>query len=146
MDSTGENYPAQVDEDVPTQLGITTIQVEAGGQGYEPTDPIIIPGISASGNVFIDIPPVVVTGAIDGAPLDSVVTSPGFGKTTPIYETVVENGTITAVKVLNILRFDETLPTLIVKSKNGNGARLRPLFGDIPTDTQVGIVSAIDCI
>ena len=146
MESTGENYPAQIDEDTQSNLGITTIQVEAGGRGYLPTDPIVLPGISTSGNVFIDVPPVVVTGAIDGAPLDSVVTSPGFGKTTPIYETVVENGTITAVKVLNILRFDETLPTLIVKSKNGIGARLKPLFGDIPTDTQVGIISAIDCI
>ena len=145
MESTGENYPAQLDEDTQSNLGITTIQVEAGGRGYLPTDPIILPGISTSGNVFVEVPPVVVTG-VDGSPLDSVVTSPGFGKTTPIYETVVENGTITAVKVLNILRFDETLPTLIVKSNTGIGARLKPLFGDIPTDTQVGIISAIDCI
>ena len=87
MESTGENYPAQLDEDTQSNLGITTIQVEAGGRGYLPTDPIILPGISTSGNVFVEVPPVVVTG-VDGSPLDSVVITDG--KTTPIYETVVE--------------------------------------------------------
>ena len=150
MDSIGENYPAQVDDDTPVQLGITTIQVETGGSGYQPGDVIVLPGISTSGNVFIDTPTAVDVSFPDGTPVgvSTFVTGPGFAKTTPIYEPIIDpiTGSITQVKVLNILRFDEALPTIIVKSKTGNGAKLRPLFGNIPTDTQVGIISAIDCI
>ena len=152
MDSIGENYPAIVEDEVAKPIGITTIHIGTGGTGYLPSDPVIIPGITTSGNVYIPVPPTDVTWP-DGDPVDpttgisTFVTGPGFGKTTPIYQTVVDDkGTIIEVKVLNILRFDETLPSLIVKSETGKGALLRPVFGDIPTGTQVGIISAIDCI
>tara|TARA_B100000902_G_scaffold398979_1_gene467793 strand:- start:4240 stop:6369 length:2130 start_codon:yes stop_codon:yes gene_type:complete len=153
MDSIGENYPAQVDDDIATPTGITTVHIGAGGTGYKPSDPIVIPGVSPTGNVYIPVPPTNVTWP-DGDPVDpttgisTFVTGPGFGQTTPIYQTVVDpdTGTIIEVKVLNILRFDETLPNIIVKSDTGTGAILRPVFGDVPKATQVGIISAIDCI
>ena len=66
-----------------------------------------------SGNVYIPVPDTNVTWS-DGDPVDpttgisTFVTGPGFGQTTPIYQTVVDDkGTIIEVKVLNILRFDE---------------------------------------
>ena len=63
-----------------------------------------------------------------------------------------EGGEISDVKVINILRFNEELPQLVINSATGSGVQLRPVFGIIPEDRlspdgrQVGIVSVIDCI
>ena len=82
----------------------------------------------------------------EGVDIDTP-TGVGIGTTSPIYEIVVDdNGGITDVKVLNILRFNEELPTLRVLSATGSGAVLRPTFGPLPTDGQVGIVSVTDCV
>ena len=65
----------------------------------------------------------------------------------PVYELVVnpETGGIEAVRVLNILRF-ETPPVLKVLSKTGQGAVLRPVFGEIPEAVQTGVLTVIDCV
>jgi hypothetical protein len=63
-----------------------------------------------------------------------------------------EGGEISDVTVINILRFNEELPQLVINSETGSGVQLRPVFGIIPKDRltadgrQVGIVSVIDCI
>jgi len=133
MNTTGENYP-EVENPNAANLGITNIAVIRPGTGYKQTDRVVIPGVSPSGNVFTPTPEGVnVIGA-------------GIG-TSPIFDLRVdENGAITEVKVLNILRFDETLPIIKVVSETGSGAILKPIFGLPPTDRQVGIISAIDCV
>ena len=159
MKTPGENYPSNP-VDSPETLGITTVFVVNPGTNYRPGDTVSLPGISTSGNVYIPKP------FIPGEDFDPlqpdpdtpgpIVPSPiGIGTTTPIYEVVVDedDGGIIEVKVLNILRFNEELPDLIVNSETGSGAILRPVFGRIPEDLlapggdrQVGIVSVIDCI
>jgi len=133
MNTTGENYP-EVENPNAANLGITNIAVIRPGTGYKQTDRVVIPGVSPSGNVFTPTPEGVnVIGA-------------GIG-TSPIFDLRVdENGAITEVKGLNILRFDETLPIIKVVSETGSGAILKPIFGLPPTDRQVGIISAIDCV
>lgn len=154
MDSTGENYPVNnVNE--PGDIGITDVVVSAGGTGYNNTDIVIIPGVSDSGNVFVPLPigpdtDIFVPPTTEG---DFPPITPGIGSTSPIFKVITDdNGTITNVNVINILRFDGTLPDLVVQSDTGVGAILKPVFGDIeetrrdPTLGQVGIVSVIDCI
>ena len=143
----GENYPENVPSEPGNNEGITDIIVTNPGSGYLPGDPVTIPGVSEDGTFTITLPegPNIVFDPDDpdaGPPEDG-----GIGSPSPIYEIVVDDdGGIIDVKVLNILRFDETLPELRVLSETGSGAILRPVFGSFPTDRQVGIISAIDCV
>ena len=133
MTTTGENYPVVENENAPNS-GVTQVVVVSPGSGYQQTDRVVIPGVSPSGNVFTP------------APEGVTLVGAGIG-TSPIFDIRVDdNGGITEVKVLNILRFDETLPELRVESDTGFGAILKPVFGILPTDRQVGIVSSIDCV
>jgi len=133
MTTTGENYPAIENENA-ANSGLTQVVVVNPGSGYQQTDRVVIPGVSPSGNVFTP------------APEGVTLVGAGIG-TSPIFDIRVDdNGGITEVKVLNILRFDETLPDLRVESDTGFGAILKPVFGILPTDRQVGIVSSIDCV
>ena len=138
MLSTGEAYPELPPVATPITDGITNIIVTNPGSGYKPGDRVVIPGISPGGIVEFPEP--------EGVDIDTP-TGVGIGTTSPIYEIVVDDdGGITDVKVLNILRFNEELPTLRVLSATGSGAVLRPTFGPLPTDGQVGIVSVTDCV
>ena len=133
MTTTGENYPAIENENA-ANSGLTQVVVVNPGSGYQQTDRVVIPGVSPSGNVFTP------------APEGVTLVGAGIG-TSPIFDIRVDdNGGITEVKVLNILRFDETLPEIRVESDTGFGAILKPVFGILPTDRQVGIVSSIDCV
>lgn len=133
MTTTGENYPAIENENA-ANSGVTQVVVVSPGSGYQQTDRVVIPGVSPSGDVFTP------------APEGVTLVGAGIG-TSPIFDIRVDdNGGITEVKVLNILRFDETLPELRVESDTGFGAILKPVFGILPTDRQVGIVSSIDCV
>ena len=68
-------------------------------------------------------------------------------KDRPTYELVVDpdTGSVVAVKVLNILKY-QVPPVLKILSENGRGAVLRPIFGDIPPARQEGVLTVIDCI
>jgi len=165
IDNPGENYPAKDNPD-PDDTGLIDVIVTIGGTGYVPTDRITIPGISTTGTTFIPAPDVPTVIPIDGVEItpipDQIPDTPGplvppgvigIGTTTPIFEIEVgEGGEVTQVKVLNILRFNEELPQLVINSDTGSGVQLRPVFGIIPKDRlspdgrQVGIVSVIDCI
>jgi hypothetical protein len=144
MLTTGESYPITPTEDNPNDDGIVKIIVTNPGSGYVPgTDRVTIPGISDDGLVFIDLPEGPEYSFEDGKDVPI-----GIGAPSPIYDIVTDdNGGILEVKVLNILRFDETLPEFRILSETGSGAILKAGFGKIPTGTgQVGIISAIDCI
>jgi hypothetical protein len=133
MTTTGEGYPVVENENAENS-GVTQVVVVESGTGYKQTDRVVIPGVSPSGDVFTP------------APEGVTLVGAGIG-TSPIFDIRVDdNGGITEVKVLNILRFDETLPDLRVESDTGFGAILKPVFGILPTDRQVGIVSSIDCV
>jgi hypothetical protein len=133
MTTTGEGYPVVENENAENS-GVTQVVVVNPGSGYQQTDRVVIPGVSPSGDVFTP------------APEGVTLVGAGIG-TSPIFDIRVDdNGGITEVKVLNILRFDETLPELRVESDTGFGAILKPVFGILPTDRQVGIVSSIDCV
>lgn len=133
MTTTGEGYPVVENENAENS-GVTQVVVVSPGSGYQQTDRVVIPGVSPSGNVFTP------------APEGVTLVGAGIG-TSPIFDIRVDdNGGITEVKVLNILRFDETLPELRVESDTGFGAILKPVFGILPTDRQVGIISSIDCV
>ena len=133
MTTTGEGYPVVENENA-NNSGVTQVVVVSPGSGYQQTDRVVIPGVSPSGNVFTP------------APEGVTLVGAGIG-TSPIFDIRVDdNGGITEVKVLNILRFDETLPELRVESDTGFGAILKPVFGILPTDRQVGIISSIDCV
>ena len=165
MDNPGENYPAKDNPD-PGNTGLIDVVVTIGGTGYVPTDRITIPGISTTGTTFIPAPDVPTVVPIDGEEItpipDQIPDTPGplvppgvigIGTTSPIFEIEIgEGGEISDVKVINILRFNEELPQLVINSATGSGVQLRPVFGIIPEDRlspdgrQVGIVSVIDCI
>lgn len=133
ISTSGENYP-EIETIDPANTGVTDVVVVNPGAGYKQTDKVVIPGVSDTGDVFRPIPE-----GVD-------VIGAGIG-TSPIFDIRVDdNGGITEVKVLNILRFDETLPDLRVESETGFGAVIKPIFGDLPKDRQVGIISAIDCV
>jgi|14BtaG_2_1085337.scaffolds.fasta_scaffold00925_5 hypothetical protein len=144
MLTTGESYPERPTEDNPNNDGITRVIVTNPGSGYVPgRDRVTIPGVSDDGLVFINLP--------EGPEYtfeDGKDTPIGIGTPSPIYDIVTDdNGGILEVKVLNILRFDETLPEFRILSETGSGAILKAGFGKIPTGTgQVGIISAIDCV
>ena len=172
IDNPGENYPAKDNPD-PDNTGLIDVIVTIGGTGYVPTDRITIPGISTTGTTFIpapDVPRVIPPEPPEGGgvPIPPNPQDPpppdtpgplvppgviGIGTTTPIFEIEIgEGGEISDVKVINILRFNEELPQLVINSATGSGVQLRPVFGIIPKDRlspdgrQVGIVSVIDCI
>ena len=65
----------------------------------------------------------------------------------PVFDLVVnpETGGVEAVRVLNILRF-ETPPVLKILSANGQGAVIRPVFGEIPEAVQTDVLTVIDCV
>ena len=65
----------------------------------------------------------------------------------PVFDLVVnpETGGIEAVKVLNILKYD-TPPVIKVLSATGQGAVLRPVFGEIPEGVQQDVITVIDCV
>ena len=135
MLSTGEGYPELPPVATPISDGITNVIVANPGTGYQPGDRVVLPGTSETGLVEVKLP--------EGPDIEGDV---GIG-TSPIFDIVVDDdGGITDVKVLNILRFNEELPTLRVLSATGSGAVLRPTFGPLPTDGQVGIVSVTDCV
>jgi len=167
IDNPGENYPAKDNPDS-DELGIVDVIVTIGGTGYTTGDRITLPGISTSGTVRIPRPDVPTIIGVDRPPSDvpdldppelpdgtPIVPGPviGIGTTSPIFEVEIgEGGEISDVTVINILRFNEELPQLVINSETGSGVQLRPVFGIIPKDRltadgrQVGIVSVIDCI
>ena len=49
------------------------------------------------------------------------------------------------MKVLNILKYD-TPPVIKVLSATGQGAVLRPVFGEIPEGVQQDVITVIDCV
>ena len=64
----------------------------------------------------------------------------------PVFDLVVnpETGGIEAVRVLNILKYSVP-PVIKILSKSGQGAVLRPVFGEIPPAAQQGVITVIDC-
>ena len=144
MVTSGESYPELPPVASPITDGITDVIITNPGSGYDPiVDVITIPGVSDGGTVFVPIP--------EGPEItfpDPDEPGVGIGTPSPIFEIITDdNGGIIDVKVLNILRFNEELPTLRVKSATGSGAILRPVFGSLPEGRgQVGIISAIDCV
>lgn len=56
-----------------------------------------------------------------------------------------ETGGVNAVRVQNVVKF-ETPPVLKILSETGDGAVLRPVFGDIPEAAQVGVITVVDCV
>ena len=64
-----------------------------------------------------------------------------------IFDVVIdpETGGVSAVRVLNILKY-EVPPVLKIASTTGNGAVLRPVFGEIPEDVQTDVITVVDCV
>mgnify|MGYP001366680174 FL=1 len=144
LDTTGENYPAIIPED-PGNIGVIDVIVVNPGTGYQPGDKVTIPGIAPGGEttIGVDTP--------EGVDIDF---PDDFVPVAPIYDPVIDDeGRIVEVRVLNIIRYDEILPALIVQSETGVGARLAPIFGPIPEDRrdpvtgkQIGVITSTDCI
>ena len=120
IDNPGENYPAKDNPD-PDNTGLIDVIVTIGGTGYTIVDPIVIPGISTTGTVFIpDLPTVIPPEPPEGGgdPIPPTPQDPppadtpgplvppgviGIGTTTPIFEIEIgEGGEISDVKVINI--------------------------------------------
>tara|TARA_B100000131_G_scaffold188014_1_gene180952 strand:+ start:230 stop:2572 length:2343 start_codon:yes stop_codon:yes gene_type:complete len=154
IDSVGTNYPVVTDP--PINVGITTVFVETPGTGYTPGDkidetvfvyPTGLPDSEGGDAPDTDTDPELIPDPYTS--LVPEVDRPVLNKVTdkPVYELVVnpETGGIDAVRVLNILRF-ETPPVLKVLSKTGQGAVLRPVFGEIPEAVQTGVLTVIDCV
>ena len=144
--------------DPPTNVGITTVFVETPGTGYTPGDKIdetvfVYPtGLPDPEGGDAPDPDKISDPELVPDPYTALVPEvdrPVLNKVTdkPVYELVVnpETGGIEAVRVLNILRF-ETPPVLKVLSKTGQGAVLRPVFGEIPEAVQTGVLTVIDCV
>ena len=155
IDTVGEGYPVVTDP--PTNVGLTTVFVEDPGSGY-------VPGDSIDETVFITTFPTGFTPPdreITETPDDpTLVSDPktnlvptgqrvALANVTdkPVFDLVVnpETGGIEAVKVLNILKYD-TPPIIKVISATGNGAVLRPVFGEIPEGVQQDVITVIDCV
>jgi|TARA_B100001250_G_scaffold173533_1_gene149337 hypothetical protein len=155
MDSVGEGYP--VIEDPPQNVGLTTVFVENPGSGYTPGDLM-------DESVFVfptGLPSPTGGGDVQDAPVDPTLVPDPYTKLVPdtqkvqlqnvsdkpIFELVVDpvTGGVNAVRVLNILRF-ETPPVLKILSSTGQGAVLRPVFGDVPEEAQQELLTVIDCI
>ena len=144
LDTTGENYPAIIPED-PGNIGVIDVIVVNPGTGYQPGDKVTIPGIAPGGET---------TTGVDTPEGVDIEFPDDFIPVAPIYDPVIDDeGRIVEVRVLNILRYDEILPALIVQSETGVGARLAPIFGTIPEDRrdpvtgkQIGVITSTDCI
>ena len=65
----------------------------------------------------------------------------------PVFDLVVNpnTGGIEAVRVLNILKYDVP-PVIRILSETGEGAVLRPVFGEIPEGVQQDVITVIDCV
>ncbi len=155
IDSPGIGYP--VVEDPPTNVGITTVFVETPGTGY-------VPGDQIDESIFVTVypqglpsdDPELVTPPDDpdlvADPYTKLVPEPQRVSLSniaekPVFDLVVnpETGGVEAVRVLNILRF-ETPPVLKILSANGQGAVIRPVFGEIPEAVQTDVLTVIDCV
>ena len=155
VDSPGTGYP--VVEDPPINVGITTVFVETPGSGY-------IPGDTIDESIFVTVypqglpsdDPEIVTPPDDpdlvADPYTKLVPEPQRVSLSniaekPVFDLVVnpETGGVEAVRVLNILRF-ETPPVLKILSANGQGAVIRPVFGEIPEAVQTDVLTVIDCV
>ena len=161
IDTVGEGYP--VITDPPTNVGLTTVFVEDPGSGYIPGDVIDesvfvveYPTGFADPEVGIGTPTTVDPDdpSIVSDPYVNLVPKEGTQRVTlanisskPTFDIVVnpETGGIEAVRVLNILKYD-TPPVIKVLSTTGQGAVLRPVFGEIPPDVQTGFITVIDCV
>ena len=155
IDTIGEGYPVVTDP--PTNVGLTTVFVENPGSGY-------VTGDTIDESVFITTFPTGFTPPdreITETPDDPTLVSDPKIKLVPtgqrvaltnvtdrpVFDLVVnpETGGIEAVKVLNILKYD-TPPVIKVLSATGQGAVLRPVFGEIPEGVQQDVITVIDCV
>tara|TARA_X000000368_G_scaffold324793_1_gene261876 strand:+ start:4236 stop:6527 length:2292 start_codon:yes stop_codon:yes gene_type:complete len=160
IDTVGEGYP--VITDPPTNVGLTTVFVEDPGSGYKPGDaidesvfittfPTGFPdpdtGVGAADVVGVsDDPTIVADPYTQLVPTGQRVALTNVTNK-PVFDIVVnpETGGIEAVKVLNILKYD-TPPLIKVLSDTGQGAVLRPVFGEIPESVQQDVITVIDCV
>ena len=165
--STGEGYPIVEEGAIDDNVGVTTVFVQDPGTGYTPGDSIIeenLITIVPKGGGFRDPD---TQDTVDeeqqfdpatGEPIPSNVVSAGAGlvpetdllinvSNKPTYELVIDpvTGGINSIKVLNILKF-ESQPIFTIKTKTGEGAILRPIFGPIPEERQQGVLTVVDCV
>ena len=157
IDSPGEGYP--IIEEPDTNVGVTTVFVENPGKGYKPGDKIdetvfVIPAGLPPSEGQDPILPAIPSDDPDlvSDPYTKLVTptqrqTVADIATKPIFELVVdpETGGVNAVRVQNVVKF-ETPPVLKILSETGDGAVLRPVFGDIPEAAQVGVITVVDCV
>ena len=155
IDTIGEGYPVVTDP--PTNVGLTTVFVENPGSGYVTGDTIdetvfittFPTGFTPPDREITEIPddPTLVS----DPKTNLVPTGQRVALTNvtdrPVFDIVVnpETGGIEAVKVLNILKYD-TPPVIKVLSATGQGAVLRPVFGEIPEGVQQDVITVIDCV
>ena len=155
IDTIGEGYPVVTDP--PTNVGLTTVFVENPGSGYVTGDTIdetvfittFPTGFTPPDREITEIPddPTLVS----DPKINLVPTGQRVALTNvtdrPVFDIVVnpETGGIEAVKVLNILKYD-TPPVIKVLSATGQGAVLRPVFGEIPEGVQQDVITVIDCV
>ena len=160
VDTGGTGYP--VITDPPTNVGLTTVFVENGGEGYAPGDQIdetVFVYPTGLPDVETGTPAPPAPGQV--VPTDETLIPDPYTELveptqrialqnvsgSPIFDVQVdpETGAINAVRVLNTLRF-ETPPVLKVISSQGHGAVLRPVFGELPPAAQQEPLTVIDCV
>ena len=154
IDTVGEGYPVVTDP--PENIGLTDIFIENPGTGYTPGDQIdedvmivdFPTGFAAPPDAAIpaDAPELVVDPTTPLVPeAQRVQLKNATDKT--IFDVVIdpETGGVTAVRVLNILKY-EVPPVLKIASTTGNGAVLRPVFGEIPEAVQTDVITVVDCV
>ena len=164
VDTVGEGYP--VVEDPPVNVGVTTVFVEDPGTGYVPGDTIDESiYITTFPTGFPDTEtgigtPITTTPDPDDPDYDPTLVADPYTKLVPtgervqlqnltdrpVFDLVVnpDTGGIEAVRVLNILKYSVP-PVIKILSKSGQGAVLRPVFGEIPPAAQQGVITVIDC-
>ena len=153
IDTPGEGYPVVTDP--PTNVGLTTVFVENPGTGYTPGDQInedimivdFPTGFAAPPDAIpADTPELVADPTTPLVPeVQRVQLKNATDKT--IFDVVIdpETGGVSAVRVLNILKY-EVPPVLKIASTTGNGAVLRPVFGEIPEAVQTDVITVVDCV
>tara|TARA_Y200000002_G_scaffold8072_1_gene6724 strand:- start:162 stop:2468 length:2307 start_codon:yes stop_codon:yes gene_type:complete len=161
VDTVGEGYP--VVKDPPVNVGVTTVFVEDPGTGYKPgdkidetvfittfptgfPDPDVGIGPTPTGSVSSDDPTLVPDPFTELVPTGERVQLQNVTDK-PVFDLVVNpnTGGIEAVRVLNILKYDVP-PVIRILSETGEGAVLRPVFGEIPPAAQQGVITVIDCV
>ena len=164
VDTVGEGYP--VVEDPPVNVGVTTVFVEDPGTGYVPGDTIDESiYITTFPTGFPDTEtgigtPITTTPDPDDPDYDPTLVADPYTKLVPtgervqlqnltdrpVFDLVVnpDTGGIEAVRVLIILKYSVP-PVIKILSKSGQGAVLRPVFGEIPPAAQQGVITVIDC-